>query len=89
MQQPDLRPRLELQLTVLATRIAELREKMKTAAGQERIEECGEITALERRYTAIKDRLRDRDQEGGSAVSGRRRNSKPWPTISRARSAIS
>ena len=64
MEQTSLRPRLERRLTVLATRIAELRHKMCAATGLARLEEFGEIDQLEGRYDALETRLRRLDHEG-------------------------
>ena len=56
MEKPGLHPGLEIRMTVLATRIAELRHKAGQAS-HEPIEDFGEIDELERRYKALEDEL--------------------------------
>jgi uncharacterized coiled-coil DUF342 family protein len=56
MEEPGLHPGLEIGMTVLATRIAELRHKAGQAS-HEPIEDLGEIDELERRYKALEDEL--------------------------------
>jgi predicted nucleic acid-binding Zn-ribbon protein len=70
MEQTDLRPRLELRLTVLATRIAQLRHKMTQAAGPERIEELGEIDQLQERSKKLEKQLLDLEHHGAGAMPG-------------------
>ena len=70
MEQADLRPRLELRLTVLATRIAQLRHKMTHAAGPERIEELGEIDQLQERSKMLEKQLRDLEHQEPGAIPG-------------------
>jgi hypothetical protein len=70
MEQADLRPRLELRLTVLATRIAQLRQKMTHAAGSERIEELGEIDQLQERSKMLEKQLLDLEHQGAGAMPG-------------------
>lgn len=64
MEETSLHRELEIRLTALATRIAELRHKMSRAKGAEKIEEFGEITELEKRHATLAGRLQDLHQEG-------------------------
>jgi hypothetical protein len=64
MEETGLHPGLEIRLTALATRIAELRRKMTGAKGPEKIEELGKIEELERRHKVLADRLQKLNDEG-------------------------
>ncbi len=64
MNETGLHPGLEMRLTALATRIAELRQKMSEAAPREKIEEFAEIEELERRHKVLEGRLRELNGEG-------------------------
>ncbi len=64
MKEKGLHPGLEMRLTALAARIAQLRQKMSQAKGVEKIEEFGEIEELERRHQMLEDRLRKLNREG-------------------------
>ncbi len=64
MQEPGLHPGLEIRLTVLATRIAELRQKANQAEGPAEIEDFAEIAELERRYKVLEEDLRRLNFEG-------------------------
>ncbi len=64
MAQTGLHSRLEMTLTALAARIAELRKKMSQAKGVEKIEELDEMEGLERRYKMLEDQLRKLNGEG-------------------------
>ena len=70
MDQADFRSGLTLRLTVLAARIAELRQKMSGADRPERIAEFGAIDSLQQRYDALDTRLLEFDQEDADAASG-------------------
>ena len=64
MEESGLHPGLEIRLTVLATRIAELRQKASQAKSPERTEDLLEIEELERRYEVLEDDLRRLKTEG-------------------------
>ena len=64
MEETGLHRGLEMRLTALASRIAELRQKMNRAKRLEKIEEFGEIEELEQRYKALEDQLSKLNREG-------------------------
>jgi hypothetical protein len=70
MDRTDFRSGLQTRLTVLATRIADLRQKTSRATDHERSVEFGEIDELQGRYKALRERLQILDQEGAGASSG-------------------
>jgi hypothetical protein len=69
MELVGLRLRLEGRMALLATRIADLKQKMHHASGLERIEQLAEIGALERRHRALDERIRHIDPGGTGAIS--------------------
>jgi hypothetical protein len=64
MERRSLHPGLEARLAALATRIAELKQKLNHAEGIARVETAGAVEHLERRYEYLEDRLRALDREG-------------------------
>lgn len=69
MAQIELQQMLERRLTVLATRIGDLRQKMDHATGADRLAQSGEIDELEGRYKALEDRIRHIDPAATSAIA--------------------
>ncbi|MGB8842662.1 MAG: hypothetical protein WCC64_16505 [Aliidongia sp.] len=69
MELTGLRLRMEGRLTLLATRIADLRQKMRHASGAERLAQVAEIGELDGRYKALNDRIRHIDPQGTGAIS--------------------
>ncbi len=57
MAETGSHPELEMRLTALAARIAELRLKMARAKGLEKIEAFGEIDELERRRKTLEEQV--------------------------------
>jgi predicted nucleic acid-binding Zn-ribbon protein len=64
MERTGLHPALEMRLTELASRIAELKQKMNRQPSLEKIEALGEVTQLGQRYRMLQDQLRSLNQEG-------------------------
>ena len=64
MEEPGLHPGLEIRLSVLATRIADLREKASHAISLGRMEDFGKIEELERCCKSLDDDLCQLGSEG-------------------------
>jgi hypothetical protein len=63
-------PGLEMRADLLATRIVDLRRKMKRDIGVARIDDRMEIEQLERRRRALEQRLTQLDREGDTYFAG-------------------
>ena len=70
MEEPGLHAGLEIRMTLLATRVADLRQKMSGVKGVALIEDAGEIAELERRHKMLEDDLRLLDSEGPGVRQG-------------------
>jgi hypothetical protein len=64
MKETGMHPGMELRVRALATRIAELKDKMHRATGIEWVEGVGELGELERRHKALDEQLSSLDREG-------------------------
>jgi hypothetical protein len=69
MEQTVLQQTLKRRLSVLATRIGDLRQKMDHMTGAERLAQFGEIDVLEGRYEALDDRIRHLDPQATGAIA--------------------
>jgi uncharacterized protein YlxW (UPF0749 family) len=65
MLSEGMHPGLQLRAEMLAARIDRLKQRLRKETGRERIDDAIEIEALERRYKALQERLRDLDRQGG------------------------
>jgi len=64
MEKKEYPAPLEARLEALAARIGELKRKLATAKGRERVEETGEIEELEIRHKNLLDRVQKAKIEG-------------------------
>ena len=64
MEEKGLHPGLEMRLRSLASRIAELKQRMNRAQPLEKVSALGEVTQLEQRYARLEEQLRGLNAEG-------------------------